>query len=99
MEIAARIPKQHAIAWRPVPEVLSKFYEGSGWRPRHVLPISGVLLYSIRNFLVRFIMKRTARKSGGSTDTSGDNEYTDWTALDQFLGTFTGQNPGAVVQT
>jgi menaquinone-dependent protoporphyrinogen oxidase len=30
-------------------------------------------------------MKRIARASGGSTDTSRDHEYTDWEALDRLV--------------
>jgi menaquinone-dependent protoporphyrinogen oxidase len=33
-------------------------------------------------------MKRIARKSGGSTDTSRDHDYTDWAALDLFVQEF-----------
>ena len=31
-------------------------------------------------------MKRIARKAGAPTDTSRDFEFTDWAALDRFVG-------------
>ena len=38
------------------------------------------------NFLIRFVMKRIARKAGAPTDTSRDYEFTDWSTLDAFVG-------------
>lgn len=40
--------------------------------------IAGAIKYSQYNWLVKWMMKRIARKEGGSTDTSRDHEYTDW---------------------
>jgi menaquinone-dependent protoporphyrinogen oxidase len=31
-------------------------------------------------------MKRIARKAGAPTDTSRDYQFTDWAALDRFVG-------------
>jgi menaquinone-dependent protoporphyrinogen oxidase len=59
--------------------------EQTGWRPRHALPVAGALAYSKYNFLVRFLMKRIARKAGAPTDSSRDYEFTDWQALDRFV--------------
>lgn len=81
-------PAQRALSAAGVQQVLDEFFADTGWRPEHVLPVAGGLLYSKYNFLVRFIMKRIARKSGGSTDTSRDHEYTDWAELDRFVANF-----------
>ena len=88
VEIPGSTPEQRALCAAGVQQVLAKFYADTGWRPRHVMPVAGALLYGKYNFLVRFIMKRIARKSGGSIDTSRDHEYTDWTALDRFVTNF-----------
>ena len=54
-------------------------------RPAHVLPVAGALAYSQYNFIIRFVMKRIARKAGAPTDTSRDYEFTDWSTLDSFI--------------
>ena len=68
-----------------VQKMMDKFFESTGWRPERVKPVAGALLYSKYNPLVRFVMKRIARKAGASTDTSHDCEYTDWVGLDSFV--------------
>jgi menaquinone-dependent protoporphyrinogen IX oxidase len=57
----------------------------TGWRPERVLPVEGALAYSRYNFLIRFVMKRIARKAGAPTDTSRDYEFTDWSKVDSFI--------------
>jgi menaquinone-dependent protoporphyrinogen oxidase len=68
--------------------MIDVFVEETGWRPEHALPVAGALVYSKYNFLVRFLMKRIARKAGAPTDTSRDYEFTDWPALDRFVDDF-----------
>jgi menaquinone-dependent protoporphyrinogen oxidase len=68
--------------------MLSDFFEQTGWHPKHVKPVAGALLYSRYSMLVRFVMKRIAKKAGAETDTSHDYEYTDWRALDRFADEF-----------
>jgi menaquinone-dependent protoporphyrinogen oxidase len=65
--------------------MIDVFIEETGWRPGHTLRVAGALAYSKYNFLVRFLMKRIARKAGAPTDTSRDYELTDWLALDRFV--------------
>jgi menaquinone-dependent protoporphyrinogen oxidase len=64
--------------------MIDVFIEESGWRPAHALAAAGALAYSKYNFLVRFMMKRIARKAGAPTDTSRDYEFTDWPTIDRF---------------
>jgi menaquinone-dependent protoporphyrinogen oxidase len=66
--------------------MIDVFVKETGWRPEHALPVAGALVYSRYNFLVKFLMKRIARKAGAPTDTSHDYEFTDWPALDRFVG-------------
>jgi menaquinone-dependent protoporphyrinogen oxidase len=60
--LAGATPEQRALSAAGVQQVLDKFYADTGWRPKHVMPVAGALLYSKYNFLVRFIMKRIAQE-------------------------------------
>lgn len=66
-------------------QMIDVFLQETGWRPERVLPVAGALAYSRYNFLIRFVMKRIARKAGAPTDTSRDYEFTDWSKLDSFI--------------
>jgi menaquinone-dependent protoporphyrinogen oxidase len=61
------------------------FVQETGWRPGHILSVAGALAYSKYNFVIRFVMKRIARKAGAPTDISHDYVFTDWRRLDQFI--------------
>jgi menaquinone-dependent protoporphyrinogen oxidase len=61
------------------------FVKETGWQPAHALCVAGALTYSRYNFFVKLLMKHIARKAGAPTDTSHDYEFTDWSALDQFV--------------
>jgi menaquinone-dependent protoporphyrinogen oxidase len=86
-------PEERARFAADVQHVLDNFFESVQWRPKRMKPVAGALLYTKYNFLVRFIMKRIARKTGAETDTSRDYEYTDWAALDQFVDEFCKELP------
>jgi menaquinone-dependent protoporphyrinogen oxidase len=66
--------------------MIDVFIEETGWRPARALPVAGALAYSRYNFIIKFVMKRIARKNGAPTDTSRDYELTDWAELDRFVG-------------
>lgn len=87
-ERADATPLEHARFVDEVEQMIGKFFEETGWHAQRVKPVAGALLYTRYNVLLRFLMKRIARKSGGSTDTSRDHVYTDWQALDQFVDEF-----------
>ena len=65
--------------------MIDVFVAETGWRPRRSLPVAGALAYSRYNFVIRFVMKRIARKQGAPTDTARDYEFTNWPALDRFI--------------
>jgi menaquinone-dependent protoporphyrinogen oxidase len=65
--------------------MIDVFIQETGWTPARALAVAGALAYSQYNFLVRFVMKRIARRAGAPTDTSHDYEFTDWATLDRFL--------------
>jgi menaquinone-dependent protoporphyrinogen oxidase len=83
--------EEHARFEADVNKMLDRFFDQTGWHPKHVKPVAGALLYTKYNFIVRFIMKRIAKKAGAQTDTSRDYEYTDWPALNRFVTEFADQ--------
>jgi menaquinone-dependent protoporphyrinogen oxidase len=84
-------PVTRARSAAEVERMLEGFFVATGWRPQHVLPVAGAVLYRQYNFLLRFVMKSIARMNGGSTDTTADHEYTDWNMLDRFVESFVAQ--------
>lgn len=60
------------------------FAESAGWNPLQVASVAGALVYTRYGFLIRFIMRRIARKEGAPTDASRDYELTDWTEVARF---------------
>jgi len=60
------------------------FAERTGWSPDHVACVAGRLAYTRYGWLKRLLMKRIAKAEGGSTDTSRDHEYTDWSQVDSL---------------
>ena len=89
VENPARPAAERERAAADVQRMIDVFVTETGWRPERTLPVAGALAYSKYNFLVRFVMKRIARKAGAATDTSRDYEFTDWPALDRFAGELT----------
>jgi len=64
------------------------FEKRTGWKPDASDVFAGALKYLEYNWLVRMVMKYIAKHEGGSTDTSHDTEYTDWTQVDRFADAF-----------
>jgi menaquinone-dependent protoporphyrinogen oxidase len=58
--------------------IAKAFPAAHGWKPSFITCIAGRLAYREYNFLIRFLMKRIAKKEGGPTDTSRDHELTNW---------------------
>lgn len=85
-ENAKRSEAERRSAAEDAQRMIDVFVRDTGWRPEHALAVAGALAYSKYNLLVRFLMKQIARKAGAPTDTSHDYEFTDWPALDRFVG-------------
>jgi menaquinone-dependent protoporphyrinogen oxidase len=73
---------------RELQAIVDAFLKTTSWHPSQTICVAGALKYTRYNLLVRWWMKRIARKAGGATDTSRDYEYTDWAALDEFVDRF-----------
>jgi menaquinone-dependent protoporphyrinogen oxidase len=80
--------EERAQAEANVERTIDSFLEETGWHPSNVAAVAGALLYSKYNFVVRFFMKRIAKKAGGPVDTSRDYEFTNWTKLDHLIEDF-----------
>jgi menaquinone-dependent protoporphyrinogen oxidase len=65
-------------------ELARGFAESAGWKPTSIASFAGALAYTRYGFLIRFIMKRIARKEGAPTDTSRDYELTNWAEVERF---------------
>jgi len=85
-EDAKRSAAERRAAAEDAERMIDAFVRDTGWRPEHALAVAGALTYSKYNLLVRFLMKQIARKAGAPTDTTRDYEFTDWPALDRFVG-------------
>lgn len=82
---AARSAGDRAQARTALDRVVERFVTDTGWHPSSVCRVAGCLAYREYGFFTRFIMRRIAKASGGSLDTSKNHEYTDWAALDRFV--------------
>lgn len=60
----------------------------TGFPASKVVPVAGRLAYTQYSFLERLVMRRIAKLSGGSTDTTRDHVYTDYAALDRHVDAF-----------
>jgi menaquinone-dependent protoporphyrinogen oxidase len=65
-------------------QLADRFCADTGWQPSRIACVAGRLAYSQYNWLVRMMMRRIARKEGGSTDTSSDHEYTNWLQVEEL---------------
>ncbi len=81
----SRPESERAEASAEVQRLIHRFLGETGWRPKRVKAVAGALLYSKYNFVIRFVMKRIARKAGMATSTARDYEFTDWNAVDRFV--------------
>jgi menaquinone-dependent protoporphyrinogen oxidase len=68
-----------------VKKMIDDFCHQTGLHPSRVWPVAGALMYSEYGAIVRFVMRRIARRAGQSTDTTHDHEYTDWKGLHRFV--------------
>lgn len=72
--------------------IVEHFQQQTGWRPARVELFAGALAYTRYNWLIRFMMRRIAKKEGGELDASRDHEYTDWAAVERFARDFVATN-------
>jgi menaquinone-dependent protoporphyrinogen oxidase len=75
-------------AYTELEKITSDFLTSTSWTPSLIEQVAGALLYTKYDFFKRFIMRLIAKKSGGSTNTTEDYEYTDWAKVKAFSNKF-----------
>lgn len=65
-------------------EQVQRVAERTDWDPDLVGLFAGALSYTRYGWFRRHAARRLARREGLDTDTGGDHDYTDWTAVDAF---------------
>jgi menaquinone-dependent protoporphyrinogen oxidase len=83
---AAASPDQDARA--EARRFVDAFLGETGWDPALSESIAGAMAYTKYNPIVRWIVKRASKPSGGPTDTSRDHEFTDWAQVQRFVESF-----------
>ena len=68
--------------------LVAEFLRQTGWHPMVTETIAGAMAYTKYNPILRWIVRRVSRPSGGPTDTSRDHELTDWAQVDRFVKSF-----------
>jgi menaquinone-dependent protoporphyrinogen oxidase len=82
--VCLAIRSSNAVEVKAAEDIATRFIEDTGWYADEVVNFAGCLAYTKYNFFKRFVLKRIAKKEGGSTDTSRDHEYTDWTKVSEL---------------
>jgi len=73
--------------------VLIEFLTKTGWHPRLTAPIAGAMAFTKYGVFTRMLLKVISRRSGGPTDTSRDQELTNWDQVAQFADEFAASLP------
>lgn len=84
MAVASEIPEEHEEARA----IATGFLQKTGWKPQETWHIAGALKYTKYDYFKKLIMRMIAKQEGGSTDTSKDHEYTDWSAVEKHVTEF-----------
>jgi menaquinone-dependent protoporphyrinogen oxidase len=69
-------------------KIVLDFLSATNWVPAHWEIFAGALAYSKYNWLVKWMMRRIARKAGVETDWNRDYEFTDWVQVHRFAERF-----------
>src|SRR5690606_6549531 len=71
---------------------VAAFAQETGGRPAESAAVAGAARAAAHHVLVRFVMRRIARKDAahlpGALDASRDHEFTDWATVDAFADAF-----------
>lgn len=72
-------------AWKDLNHIADTFLQNMLWKPAVVEQVAGALKYTEYDFFKKMVLKMIAQNAGGSTDTSKDTEYTDWSQLKRLI--------------
>jgi menaquinone-dependent protoporphyrinogen oxidase len=80
LSAASRNPEEVEAARK----LAERFAERAEWKPSSIASFGGALAYTRYGFIIRFIMRRIARKEGAPTDASRDYDLTNWAEVERF---------------
>lgn len=69
-------------------QAVTSFFHETGWQPSNVELVAGAMLCKQYSFFTRMLVKLVSRKKGVTIDTTQDQVFTDWLALDHFIEPF-----------
>ena len=67
-----------------VRKYVDELVEETGWNARRTVSFAGALQYLEYEFFTRVLIKLMMHRGGHPTDTSQDDDFTDWEAVDDF---------------
>ncbi len=68
--------------------IVKKFFQETAWHPDTWTIFAGALNFTQYNWIIKRIMRRISKKTGGDTDLSRDFEYTNWDDVLDFAQRF-----------
>ena len=68
--------------------IAGRLFDETRWRPDHVHHAAGAFRFTRYDFFRRWAMKYIAVSKGEEVNMGEDKEYTDWAALERFVGEF-----------
>jgi menaquinone-dependent protoporphyrinogen oxidase len=68
--------------------LMEQFLTDAAWSPDLMTTFGGALAYTQYPLVLRWVMKRIARKEGAPSDTTRDHDLTDWERVDDFAHRF-----------
>lgn len=71
-------------------ELIQKFANESNWKPDVTASLAGALSYSHYGFFIKRLMRRISKAAKGPTRMDQDYELTDWSQVDAFLASLSG---------
>lgn len=60
-------------------------FRRTNWYPQIWTIFAGAISYSKYNWFIKRVMQNIAKKTGGSTDTTRDHDYTNWDDVEKFV--------------
>lgn len=71
-----------------VDEIARRFVAEHGWAPDVIYHVAGAIHDRELNYAERTVLHAIAEMKGVERDSSGNTEFTDWSALDEFVRSF-----------
>ena len=69
-------------------DAVRTFEHDTGWTPHRTQLVAGAVHARRTNFIKRLLLGSVLRKKGVELDPTGETEFTNWPALDDFVALF-----------